>query len=193
MSAELPPRINPYRMFTGSWLPTWLLERRELSPGAKLTYARLARYAGKRGVAYPRQATLAEEIGVEERRAQRFLLELRKLGLIFVRKSGRGKPARYWFLEHAWITGREFPDTTKSSGQSAPDTTPVSGQSTPALKDRARGLEESHKQKRVTAARGGAATPRTPFRNHRSDHTVSRSPRLQKLVGNLASSLSMKP
>lgn len=156
-------RINPYRLFTGSFLPTWLLERRELSPGAKLVYARLARYAGKRGVAYPRQPVLAAEIGLGERQVRRHLTELRKCGLVAVLKGSRGKPSRYFFLAHLWITGgiggTGNPDRSHPTGQRGSDRSHPTGQGNSALKACAR-AELSHTKKRVTAARGGSAAPR---------------------------------
>src|SRR5690242_3185637 len=135
--------FNPYKHFTGSWLPTWLLQRRELSPGAKLVYARLARYAGKRGVAYPRQSTLAEEIGLRERQVRTYLLELRKIGLIEARKSGTGKPSRYSFLTHLWMAGGEIRDRQDAAGQKPSDRKDAAGQNGSAIKGSRARPEES--------------------------------------------------
>jgi len=156
-------RINPYRLFTGSFLPQWLLERRELSPGAKLVYARLARYAGKRGVAYPRQSVLAAEIGLRERQVRTYLAELRDCGLVAALKGSRGKPSRYYFLAHLWITGgiggTGKPDRQDAAGQRGSDRQDAAGQEITPLKACARAVL-SHTKKRVTAARGGSAAPR---------------------------------
>jgi Helix-turn-helix domain len=166
-------RINPYRLFTGSFLPTWLLERRELSPGAKLVYARLARYAGKRGVAYPRQLTLAREVGLGVRQVKRHIAELRRCELVAVALSGRGKPARYYFLGHLWITGgevaRENPDRPHVAPQKPSARTHVAPQETRPLKACARAVVESVQTKRVTAARGGSAAPRGPVLSERGN------------------------
>lgn len=97
-------RINPYRMFQGGFVPNWLLRRREVSGGAKLTYARLMQYAGKNGEAYPFMRTLAQEIGVSTRQARYNIAELIEFGLIEVEShKEEGKANRYWFLNHPWI------------------------------------------------------------------------------------------
>jgi hypothetical protein len=186
-------RINPYRMFTGSWIPTWLLERRELSPGAKLVYARLARFAGKKGVAYPRQATLAAKVGLPMRTLQRYVFELREFRLIFVRQGGgkgQGRPARYFFLNHVWITGAGFLATPRVAEPKALAMSKLAEPKRPPLNERARGLEESHTEKRVTAARGAAA-PQHPVSRNFDRHTVSRSTRVRLIVGGIASKLTM--
>ena len=67
MSATPAPgdAFNPFLLFNGVWLPNGLLERTDLSPGAKLAYARLCQFAGRDGAAYPSIATLGREIGVK--------------------------------------------------------------------------------------------------------------------------------
>jgi hypothetical protein len=52
-----------------------------VSPGAKLAYGRLARYAGHDGKCLPAVGTLAREIGVGERHAQKYLGELERAKL----------------------------------------------------------------------------------------------------------------
>ena len=39
--------FNPYKLFVGSFIPEWLERRKEISPGAKLCYARLLRHADR--------------------------------------------------------------------------------------------------------------------------------------------------
>jgi hypothetical protein len=101
--APRPRRFNPWRMFVGSFVPNWLQCRSEISQGAKLAYARLAQHAGERGDCFPRQSTLAVELGKSERTANEYIRELVKCGLIEVERPGLGQPNRYFFLEHAWI------------------------------------------------------------------------------------------
>ena len=96
--------INPYKLFVGSFVPNWLLRCPDLSPGSKLCYARLCQYAGADAVAWPAQETLAAELGCSEREARRYLKELAKAGLIEVERRGLGKPNRYRFLNHPWIS-----------------------------------------------------------------------------------------
>ncbi len=120
-----PRRINPWRMFVGSMIPNWLQCRREISQGAKLAYARLAQYAGKGGDCFPRQITLAAELGVSERTANEYIRALVKSRLIEKERLGLGLSNRYFFLDHPWIQDGQ-PATRACSGQqrqefSAPD------------------------------------------------------------------------
>jgi hypothetical protein len=61
-----------------------------VSPGAKLTYAAIARFAyGTKTTAWPSQATLARQTGYSERSIRRFAAELEAAGLIRIeRRSG---------------------------------------------------------------------------------------------------------
>ena len=103
--AEPPPprRINPWRMFTGAMVPNWLLSRPEISHGAKLTYARLAQHAGKEGRCFPKQDTLADELGTSERSVRDYLRELAKARLVKMVRRGLAKSNLYFFLDHPWI------------------------------------------------------------------------------------------
>lgn len=109
----MPEYINPYKLFHGSFVPNWLLERKEVSQGAKLCYARLCQYAGKKGTAWPAQETLAAEIGCSDREARRYLKELVTTELIEVEQRGLGKSNVYHFLGHPWILAA--PDRTDMS------------------------------------------------------------------------------
>jgi hypothetical protein len=109
VSTEGQPKrtINPYRAFVGSWVPNWLMERTEISPGAKLTYGRLAQHAGRDGDCRPRQDTLARELGVGPRQIRRYLDELEVSGLVGEMRMGQGQANRYVFFEHLWITATD--------------------------------------------------------------------------------------
>ena len=96
-------RINPWMLFTGSFIPNWLLVRQELSSGAKLAYARLAQYAGQKGVAYPKIPDLAAECGTSERSMHRHLSELEGAGLIESIQKGMGMPNDVYFHAHEWM------------------------------------------------------------------------------------------
>lgn len=98
-----PRRINPHRMFVGSFVPDWLLCRVEISQGAKLCYARLAQFAGKDGECFPKQETLAGELGISERQTRAYLTELGEFALIETTQHGLGTSNSYTFLDHAWI------------------------------------------------------------------------------------------
>jgi hypothetical protein len=81
-SLQVGQPFNPFRFFTGIFIPEALVRSALLSAGAKVAYGRLARYAGHNGQCFPAVGTLAEEIGVGARQAQKYLGELEKVKLI---------------------------------------------------------------------------------------------------------------
>lgn len=76
-------------------VPNFILVSKDLSIGAKLTYAMLLKYARERHNCYPGQATLAREMGGGERSVRRWLKELEKVGLLSVERRGQGKSNFY--------------------------------------------------------------------------------------------------
>ena len=95
--------FNPFRLFTGIFIPEGLVRANGISPGAKLTYGRLGRYAGQDGACYPAVPTLAAEIGVSVRQTQYYLAELEREKLIrrVTRLSEGGQTSNaYQFLWH---------------------------------------------------------------------------------------------
>lgn len=94
--------INPYKQFTGVFIPDWLLESDVCSIHAKVTYALLCRYAGEDGSCYPKQTTLAKRLGVSRRTVINYLKELKDKGLIdVVHTQGVN---RYYFMFHSAIS-----------------------------------------------------------------------------------------
>lgn len=92
--------FNPYRHFVGSFIPNWLQRRRGISPGAKLCYARLAQYAGKKtGIAWPARKTLAKELGVGESQVDRYIIKLERHGLLHVTRRGNNQTNLYRFIQ----------------------------------------------------------------------------------------------
>jgi len=79
---EIGQPFNPYKLFTGIFVPDALVRTSRISAGAKLAYGRLSRYAGADGDCYPSVKVLARELGLKERQAQRHLSELQAGGLI---------------------------------------------------------------------------------------------------------------
>lgn len=100
---EIGDTFNPYGLFVGSFVPQWLESRTEISPGAKLTYARMCRHAGERGDCKPNQNLLAAEIGLKKRQTQAYIQELEAKGLVRTERRGQGRSNRYHFLIHEWM------------------------------------------------------------------------------------------
>jgi hypothetical protein len=100
-------------MFDGCWIPLWILERSEISAGAKLIYSALSRHAGENGECFPGVARLARELGMpisfgndrapDSRAIRRYIQELVDVGLLEKEQRGLNKSNRYFFLRHEWM------------------------------------------------------------------------------------------
>ena len=117
--------INPHLMFTGVFIPTWLLVRPEISSSAKFVYGILCWCANKKtGAAFPSQGRMAVGLGVSERTVRYALAELVRQGLLKQAQLGKKCTNRYFFLWHRWMEGENevtgnFCRTPKVTGNSA--------------------------------------------------------------------------
>jgi hypothetical protein len=108
-SLQVKPSVgeefNPWNKFVGALVPNWLMERssKDISPGAKLCYARLVQHGGRNARAFPSAGTLARELGASESNVRKYLDELRTKKLITSRQRGLGKSNTYQFLWHEWM------------------------------------------------------------------------------------------
>jgi hypothetical protein len=103
VSLQVGQPFNPFGLFHGIWVPDALVRAKGISPGAKLAYGRLARYAGQDGNCYPAVRTLAAEIGIRVRQTQNYLAELERNKLIrrITRLSKKGQRSNaFEFLWH---------------------------------------------------------------------------------------------
>ena len=191
---DAPARINPWRQFRGSFLPNWLLEvpERLLSARAKLTYGRLAQYAGRRGVANPRQAALARSLGGSLRSVKRGLHELRRAGLISIAQAGDGKAARYFFHEHLWITRTPISARPRVAGLNDSARPRAAGLKSPALKVARARPEESHKPEEIHRSAAGRPVGAVRSRTKSVLKPSGQSVRLQGMLDGLTSTLAME-
>ena len=97
---------------TFAMIPNSLLRRTDISHGAKLCCARLIQYAGKKGVAFPKVATLAAECGMSKRATHRFLDELKEKGLITSKQRGLRLSNEY-YLDKSVLIHRIIPELPK--------------------------------------------------------------------------------
>lgn len=90
------PRFTP--------VPEWLMERTEVSQGAKLAYGMLLREVRQSATGECRQsaAELARRLGIQVRQWRRYRSELEELGLIESLYHGPGERAGYGLLWHPW-------------------------------------------------------------------------------------------
>lgn len=98
--------IATQRGWTG--VPNFILESKEISVGAKLTYAMLLKYARELDECFPGQDRLAKDMGNGERSVRRWLKELEDAGLVSIRQRGQGRPNLYTVHLKAsfWKKGR---------------------------------------------------------------------------------------
>ena len=76
-------------------VPNFILESKQISIGAKLTYAMLLKYAREMEECFPGQDRLAKDMGAAARSVRTWLNELSLVGLIDVRHHGQGRPNLY--------------------------------------------------------------------------------------------------
>src|SRR2546423_9553768 len=76
-------------------VPNHVLISVRLSPGAKLTYAMLLKYAWQNDYCFPGQARLAKDMGVTDRSVRTYLQELEAQKFINIKQQGQGRPNFY--------------------------------------------------------------------------------------------------
>ena len=76
-------------------VPNHLLESTKISPGAKLAYAMLLKYAWQNNYCFPGQDRLAIDMGSGKRSVVRYTQELEKEGFVKIQRRGLGKPNLY--------------------------------------------------------------------------------------------------
>jgi len=97
-------RFNPWKKFSGAWLPDWLIQRTEISSNAKIVYSLLAKHSGPKGTCFPSRTRIASKSGLTIYQVDRATRELKDKALIESRQRGLGKSSEYYFLEHEWMT-----------------------------------------------------------------------------------------
>jgi len=105
---------------SGVFVPDSLLACRLVSNGAKLLWARLARYAGTKGLCFPLLSTLAADLGFSERQVQRYLAELVARGFLRARQRGFNKSNTYEFLWHPALVGAAGTEQTEQPTHNPP-------------------------------------------------------------------------
>lgn len=76
-------------------VPNFVLISKDISPGAKLAYAMLLRYAWHNDYSFPGQVKLAEDMGVGERSVRTYLNELEEAKFLEIVQRGQGKTNIY--------------------------------------------------------------------------------------------------
>lgn len=93
-------------------IPNWLLRDGGVSRNAKMLYLHLSSRVDERGISFPSQARLADEMGVSIPTVKRTLRELVKVGVIEVRtvRTETGRRNHYRLLADRFGgKGRDHP------------------------------------------------------------------------------------
>jgi hypothetical protein len=103
-------------------VPNHLLVSDRLSPGAKLAYAMLLKYAWQNEFCFPGQARLAKDMGVTDRSVRTYLQELQSRQFITIKQRGLGKPNLYELNLSVSAADRKiFPVRTGKKRTSGPE------------------------------------------------------------------------
>jgi len=95
---------NPYKLFRFCPIPNWLMQRQEVSYGAKCLFGQLTQHAGEDGFCFPSQKTLAKELGCSERYIRKLVAELKRHKLIATVRDNTHQSNSYVFLVHPWMS-----------------------------------------------------------------------------------------
>ena len=76
-------------------VPNHVLVSSKLSPGAKLTYAMLLKYAWQNDCCFPGQELLATDMGVTRQSTNAYIQELQREQFITIKRRGQGRPNLY--------------------------------------------------------------------------------------------------
>lgn len=76
-------------------VPNHVLDNDRLSPGAKLTYAMLLKYAWQNDFCFPGQNRLSKDMGVSLRSTNTYIHELEQKDFITITRRGQGRPNLY--------------------------------------------------------------------------------------------------
>jgi biotin operon repressor len=76
-------------------VPNHALESDKISPGAKLAFAMLLKYAWQNDACFPGQDRLAADMGVSRQSANTYLQELQRVNFIAIKRRGQGRTNIY--------------------------------------------------------------------------------------------------
>lgn len=156
--------FNPYKLFVGVYIPNAMLRHKGLSHGAKITWGRLAQYAGENGQAWPSYETLAAELGIKRRQVITYVNELKEHN--FIKTIPTGKSNKFIFLWHEVLE-----DSLRGAGYDTPevqDTAPHEVQDTTPKENH---LRESRKDLKEGAQKNPAPAPEKPSSNSEEQKT----------------------
>jgi hypothetical protein len=93
-------------------VPNFILENSALSLGAKVTYSLFLHFAWNKDSVFPGQDRLAQHMGMSTSRANEYIKELERAGLIEITRRGQGKTNLYKL--HFVVKQRRRPGSRES-------------------------------------------------------------------------------
>jgi hypothetical protein len=93
-------------------VPNFILENSALSLGAKVTYSLFLHFAWNKDSVFPGQDRLAQHMGMSTSRANEYIKELERAGLIEITRRGQGKTNLYKL--HFVVKQQRRPGSRKS-------------------------------------------------------------------------------
>src|SRR5438105_2695871 len=93
-------------------VPNFILENSALSLGAKVTYSLFLHFAWNKDSVFPGQDRLAQHMGMSTSRANEYVKELERAGLIEITRRGQGKTNLYKL--HFVVKQQRRPGSRKS-------------------------------------------------------------------------------
>jgi predicted transcriptional regulator len=104
-AAPLRKLYNPKAHAPSAYMPAWLIQipDSKLSLGGKMVYGRLAQWSNNQGVVYRSSNQLCHELGMSKSPVDRYLKELRNVGLIGTYQAEKGGVNHFEFYDHEWM------------------------------------------------------------------------------------------
>lgn len=136
---------NPKAHAPAVYIPCWLIQipNKLLSYSAKILYGRLAQWSTSKGQVYRSVPQLSKELGTEKRQIDRYIKELKDVGLIGTFHPQKGGVNHFQFYDHEWmyqpiideLSYADDPTTNLSLPHDKNDVTPTTNLSSINIKE----------------------------------------------------------
>ncbi len=104
-SAPIRKLHNPKAHTPAVYIPCWLIQvpDSKLSLGAKMVYGRLAQWSNTKGQVHRSSTQLSHELGMSKSPVDRYIKELKNVGLIGTYQASKGGVNYFEFYDHEWM------------------------------------------------------------------------------------------
>lgn len=114
---------NPKAHAPSAYMPAWLIQipDAKLSLGGKMVYGRLAQWSNEKGKVHRSSNQLCHELGMSKSPVDRYLKELKDVGLIGTYQAVKGGVNHFEFYDHEWMYAEIHPNLCyHNEGESVP-------------------------------------------------------------------------